>query len=131
MSFRVGPDAEVFRVKAGQFRTEPGDQFGLFYVRVRGVIIKVIASDGGGWEHVSVSLTNRCPTWAEMCAIKDLFWDFDDTVVQFHPRQSEYVNNHPNCLHLWRRAGEEYDLPPSIFVGLKGVTPQDLQEALR
>ena len=25
--------------------------------------IAVIASWGGGWEHVSVSLARRCPTW--------------------------------------------------------------------
>ena len=29
----------------------------------------IIASWGGGWEHVSVSLRNRCPTWEEMCRV--------------------------------------------------------------
>ena len=33
----------------------------------------IIASWCGGWEHVSVSLQNRCPTWDEMCRIKDIF----------------------------------------------------------
>ena len=36
--------------------------------------IAVIASWGGGWEHVSVSLARRCPTWEEMCMVKDIFW---------------------------------------------------------
>jgi hypothetical protein len=35
--------------------------------------LRVIASDGEGWEHVSVSLANRCPTWDEMCFIKGVF----------------------------------------------------------
>ena len=37
--------------------------------------IAVIASWGGGWEHVSVSLARRCPTWEEMCMVKDIFWE--------------------------------------------------------
>ncbi len=80
----------------------------------------VIASDGHGWEHVSVTVgTQRCPTWGEMCFVKDLFWGKQDCVIQFHPPQSEYVNHHPFCLHLWRKVGYEFPLPDSIFVGPK------------
>lgn len=79
----------------------------------------VIASDGAGWEHVSVSRNDRCPTWDEMCHIKALFWDEDDCVIQYHPPRSEYVNNHPNCLHMWRPIGVSLPLPPSIMVGFK------------
>lgn len=76
----------------------------------------IIASWCGGWEHVSVSLQNRCPTWDEMCRIKDIFWGEDECVVQFHPPKSEYVNLHPYCLHLWKKIGEKADLPPKEFV---------------
>jgi hypothetical protein len=79
----------------------------------------IIASWGGGWEHVSVSLRRRCPTWDEMCMIKDIFWRDDECAVQYHPTKSEYVNNHPYCLHIWKKMGSEFDTPPSIFVGLK------------
>jgi len=79
----------------------------------------IIFSFGGGWEHASVSLRKRCPTWDEMCDIKDIFWGKDETVVQYHPPETEYVNNHPYCLHLWKKIGEEPELPPSIFVGFK------------
>ena len=34
--------------------------------------------------------------------IKMLFWDQEDEVLQFFPPQSEYINVHKNCLHLWR-----------------------------
>lgn len=35
---------------------------------------------------------------------------------QFHPPESEYVNNHPSCLHLWRKIGSEFETPPKILV---------------
>lgn len=81
--------------------------------------LTVMASDGMGWEHVSVSLPGRCPTWAEMCFIKNLFWDADDVVMQLHPAQSDYINNHPFCLHLWRPVDKTIPTPDSILVGYK------------
>lgn len=93
---------------------------GLFFVNLpKFKKLKVVVSDGGGWDHVSVSLSDRCPTWEEMCLIKDLFFEEEETVVQFHPSKSEHVNNHPYCLHLWKRQATPYELPPSIFTGIK------------
>lgn len=76
----------------------------------------IIASWAGGWEHVSVSLAQRCPTWDEMCRIKDIFWIEDECVVQFRPPRSEYINNHPYCLHLWKKIGANWDAPPTEYV---------------
>lgn len=72
-----------------------------------------------GWEHVSVSLDSRIPNWIEMCFVKDLFWNEEECVVQYHPPKSKYINNHPYCLHLWRHQTEVFPFPPSILVGLK------------
>ena len=86
--------------------------------------IAVICSDGGGWEHVSVSYVGALyfiPSWEVMCAVKRLFWDPEDCVMQLHPPESEYVNHHPGTLHLWRPIGQEIPRPPSIFVGPKTV----------
>ena len=118
MTFHV---PEKFRVLKSQHpafgSTKEYGNNGAFLCNVRfGQTLKVIASDGGGWEHVSISREDRCPTWDEMCQIKDLFWDDTDCVVQYHPPRSEYVNNHPYALHLWRQIGSEFPLPPSIFV---------------
>ena len=77
----------------------------------------MIAYDGQGWEHVSVSLSHRTPNWREMCFIKDLFWDEEDVVIQYHPKKSEYVNLHNNYLHLWRPIGVELPTPPKELVG--------------
>lgn len=83
----------------------------------------IIASNGAGWDHVSVSPYKKSimPTWDDMCMIKDICFDADEWVVQFHPAHSEYVNNMPNCLHLWRpNDGRTIPTPPSILTGLKG-----------
>lgn len=81
--------------------------------------LRVISSDGLGWDHVSVSCQDRCPTWDEMCRIKDLFFGPDQVAVQYHPREADYVNYHPFCLHIWRCQGREIPCPPSLMVGPK------------
>lgn len=96
---------------------------GCFKVFVGGRSFFVVVSNGGGWEHVSVSPNNRkrntCPTWEEMCGIKDLFFLPEETVVEYHPPKSDYVNQYEYCLHLWRPIGVEVPRPPAIFVGLR------------
>lgn len=77
-----------------------------------------IASWSGGWDHVSVSRKNRCPDWAEMCRVKDLFFEPEECVVQYHPPKSDYKNLHRNCLHLWRPQGAEVPRPPSWMVAV-------------
>jgi hypothetical protein len=91
---------------------------GAFSIPVKDGFIFVIANDGLGWEHVSVSLLDSCPTWDEMCIIKDLFWDETDGVFQFHPPKAIY-NIHPNCLHLWRPTNTTIPIPNPFLVGLK------------
>lgn len=76
----------------------------------------VVFSFGGGWEHVSVSYSNRCPTWEEMCRVKNMFWNDDECVIQYHPPKPDYVNNHPYCLHLWRKCGENFETPPKDLI---------------
>lgn len=89
----------------------------------------VICSTGAGWEHVSVSPYQHrvTPSWDDMCAIKDMFWEDDEAVIQIHPPKAEYVNNMRNCLHLWRCTYKEMVLPPSILVGIrKGQTRKEI-----
>lgn len=54
--------------------------------------------------------------WDEMCAIKDMFFGEDERVMQFHPPKSEYINNYPYCLHLWKPVDTEIPHPPMICV---------------
>jgi len=112
---------EMSRVKTGPMASCLFDgNNGAFLFRLNnGQHVCVICSDGMGWEHVSVSMQKRCPTWDEMCEVRDIFWGEEDCVVQFHPPKSEYVNQHPYCLHLWKPIGVELPRPPMIMVGTK------------
>lgn len=82
-----------------------------------GPALAVIASSGAGWDHVSVSLPHRCPTWAEMERVKRLFFREGETAMQLHVPATDHVNHHPYCLHLWRPLDREIPRPPAIFVG--------------
>lgn len=81
-------------------------------------------NDAWQWEHVSIhayssyGTKQRTPTWKEMAFIKSLCWDDEDVVVQFHPKKSEYVNNHPHVLHLWRPTRVAIPTPPPELVGV-------------
>ena len=64
----------------------------------------VFTEEEDGWEHVSFSPYDhsKLPSWDDMCQLKDIFWEDEETVIQIHPKKSEYVNIRQNCLHLWR-----------------------------
>ena len=122
---------EKYRITTGKLKSEEADgNNGAFLIpkpHDRTLFFSVICSDQLGWEHVSVSLlskpkryfhsVHRCPTWDEMCFIKDMFWDEDEAVMQLHPAKKDYVNNHPYVLHLWKpTTGEKIPTPNSLFV---------------
>jgi len=113
------------RVKVGPYGSDQTAGFnGAFMFNVPGEArrVCVIASDGLGWQHVSVSFGPQrgIPGWSLMCVVKDLFWEPEDVVIQIHAARSHWVNNHPGCLHLWRCTdGREQPLPPDICVGIK------------
>lgn len=101
-----------------KFRVNWGADGAQFIVRRHGVHFSIIASWGEGWDHVSMATQYRCPTWEDMCWLKDQFFEAEETVIQFHPPKSQYVNCHPFCLHLWRPQGHTVELPPAWMVGL-------------
>lgn len=119
MSFHVPSE---YRVRTGVMRSD--DSYGnngaftvpRFRRKKDKTPLAVIASDQDGWEHVSVSHAARIPKWREMCLIKSIFWDAEDAVMQLHPADSRHINNHPNCLHLWRPVDQIIPLPPDYMV---------------
>ncbi len=102
-----------------------------------GWMLALICSDGMmtdgtrdrdyAWEHVSVHADRgkgrigqqRTPSWKEMAYVKDLCWDDEDVVMQLHPKKSEYVNQHPYTLHLWRPLNGAIPTPPPLAVGMR------------
>jgi len=117
---------EPYRVREGRMGSDDSyGHNGLFLVpRANGVTLQIIASDGMEWDHVSVVPIDsrsqrklyRCPTWEEMCAVKDLFFAHHECVVQFHPPRADYRNAHEYCLHLWRPQGVVLPLPDPEMV---------------
>lgn len=90
----------------------------------------IISYDGSNWnhpseawEHVSVSIVQfpkNCPTWEEMNFVKQLFWEDEELVFQFHPPKSLLIDYSPQTgrkvLHLWRPTISQIPLPPRMTV---------------
>lgn len=92
------------------------DHGGCFLIPCNGVTLRVIAAVGMGWDHVSLSLENRCPTWEEMEFIKRLFFLPTEWAMQLHAPPSQHISIHPYCLHLWRPQKQKLPIPPAILV---------------
>lgn len=88
----------------------------------------VIASNGAGWDHVSVSRATRCPNWLEMAHIKDIFFKEDETVMQLHVPKTDHISVHPYCLHLWRPQDVEIPRPPRWMLDGSGSSIRDRTE---
>ena len=90
---------------------------GVFLIMVKPIsAMFIIASKSDGWEHVSASMKSRCPTWAEMCLVKSLFFKDDEVVMQLHPAKKHHINFHEYCLHLFRPINQQIPLPPKEMI---------------
>lgn len=78
--------------------------------------LRVIAANGDGWDHVSVSTKARCPEWGEMMLVHRLFFRDDEVTVQYGMPKADHISVHPYVLHLWRPHGVVLPLPPPIMV---------------
>ena len=129
---------EPYRVQVpGYPHVAPGENYGAFFVPSwGGWKLFIIVTPGvivTSWDHVSVHAMQpvkgkraktRMPTWDEMCKIKALCWEEEETVVQYHPAKSQYVNQHPHCLHLWQPTAEVLPVPPPMLVGIMDLENQ-------
>ena len=110
---------ERCRLNMAGAESPAGALYGAFGVVLAGQYLRILSGgvqDEYGWEHVSVSLADRCPTWGEMSWVKEQFWGEEECVLQFHPPRSKYVNHHEFTLHLWRQIGVPVELPPAVMV---------------
>ena len=106
---------------------------GLLRFPESGYAASVIWSNGLGWDHVSIAplIYNRIPSWDDMSTLKDIFFQDEETVIEYHPPKSQYVNTMQNCLHLWRPQNAEIPLPPSILTGFRyGQSMQEAREEI-
>lgn len=119
MRDKVPANMEKGRLTTGEMGSDASYGFnGVFVVRAEGIPVQIICSTGGGWEHVSVRpmRKQRTLTWEEMCYVKWLCWREDEWVVQFHPAKSDYVNNDPCVLHMWKSLEVEFPVPDKSYV---------------
>lgn len=126
---------EAYRIQK-PFPSQAGDPYGCFLIPGRaanGRPLRVIANAGEelseGWDHVSISLHQTAkitPSWAEMCAVKSLFWDDETPVAQYHPPASEHISFHHGCLHLWHHPEhlKASTMPPARLVGPPKQEPE-------
>lgn len=98
------------------------DECGCFLISHKGARLRIIATSGDGWDHVSVSCPTRCPTWGEMEWVASKFFLPNEAAMQLHVPASDHINNHPYCLHWWRPTDRLIPRPPNIFVGVKEPT---------
>lgn len=78
-------------------------QDGAAYMHRGGLkVIASVATHGGArWLHVSCSRRSRLPTWDDLRMVKNLFVGRHRKAIQVFPAETEHVNIHPYCLHLW------------------------------
>jgi hypothetical protein len=118
MKRHLPPNLEKFRVlnnlgiNSMYVPQEEGSIEGFFIIQYGKRKLTVICGVGEGWDHVSVSLRYRRPTWEEMNWIKNLFFEREETVIQLHPPLSQYVNFGKTVLHLWRPWDLDIPIPP-------------------
>ena len=92
---------------------------GYYYDVISGKNLNFIVSYQMGWEHLSVSMPSKTPSWDQMCRMKDIFWNKDEACVEYHPKEEDYVNMHQHCLHIWKTTEEYLPTPPHFLVGFK------------
>src|SRR5262245_8613529 len=117
---------------AFRIRGHPGglgdETCGMFEIRSKASnqTLRVIASSDGGWDHVSVSVPNRCPNWPEMEQIRRLFFKDAEAVMQYHAPVADYVDGSrrgdcEHCLHLWRPQFQTLPAPPRWMLSTIGL----------
>ena len=84
--------------------------------------LKVIVStadfpDGHDYMHVSVSRTDRLPSYDDLKFVKSVFAGDHRYAYQVFPPVDKHVNIHPFVLHLWVPLTDEPPLPDFTFGG--------------
>lgn len=98
--------------------TGTGDDGAMFEFKYKVRKYEVIASNGGGWDHVSIYPLHQkhTPSWDVMCILKNMCFNDDEVVMELHPAKKDYVNLAEYCLHLWKPQYEAIPTPPKLFV---------------
>jgi len=104
--------AETFRVN--KFSCE-GDGYGLFFIPSGSESpLRVLLSDGCGWDHVSIMHPDRPPTNQEVAAVRVMFWEREEIVVEYHDPLVFIPETPVTIRHLWCPQGCQLLRPPAM-----------------
>jgi len=95
-----------------------GEDGAMYRCKPRGLSVIIsggVELDGRAWIHVSLSRRSRMPTYDDLALVKRLFIGADYKAIMVFPPDSEKVNIHRYCLHLFRCVG--YDPLPDFTRG--------------
>jgi hypothetical protein len=103
MSEAPNPIARARLLPQWKLAREGGD--GAMFVHVQRrmslIVSSAIEEDGRRWAHISIAMPETLPSWDDLRAVKEQLVGAEWDAYQVLPRASRYVNQHPNCLHLW------------------------------
>lgn len=98
---KLDGSSENVRVMMFAYSKEPNSQFiGAWVEQNRN--LKLYISIDNGLLHMSISHPKRYPTWDEILRTRYKFFPETVELVMYLPKQSDYVNVHPNCFHLFQ-----------------------------
>lgn len=87
---------------------------GITSAALRSIIMPITAivgfepvEDGTWWLHISISHKHRVPTYSEIKEVKSVFIGPNRKGIMVFPQESNYVNIHPYCLHLFSPLGRD------------------------
>lgn len=66
-----------------------------------------VYGDGKRWVHLSLSRHNRIPDWLDLNMVRDEMLGKDRKALMVLAPESEHVNIHQYCHHLWHCLGED------------------------
>ena len=86
-----------------EFNVVMRNDFILYAENHDGLRIAVSAAlyDGGAYIHASCSRQDRMPSYYDLRDLKAIAFGPERYACQVFPPESEHVNIHPFCLHLW------------------------------
>lgn len=117
MKSKLPKNLVKYRVNLPDYEQVADDSIqGAFVIPYANAELRIVSSNGAGWDHVSVSVAGRCPTWDEMHWIRKLFFEPNETVIQIDPPEHDYVSFHRHTLHMWRNQRQVIDLPPKWMI---------------
>lgn len=103
--------AELPRVLPPEWSLHDEGEDGARYVNRQDGQVVILSGateqDGRRWLHLSCSGRTGPPSWWVLRRVKDIFLGRHRYAYQVLPPDSDYVNIHPNVLHLWHCLDED------------------------